>query len=484
MRRPFVSLAAFLLLVLTVPLPAQTPPPQPPPDVQPQPQPETEEEAPPAEQVPEPQPPVAEPPVLEPEPEPEPEPVPAEEAATTPPAVPPVLSDAASSSYERRESLPDINIYAPEMQMSIRLRRLIRNALFEGQIDYEFVEGDISTFLRYKYYARTFTYRLGVFDTIEFPEIGGDSEEEFERTRGALILVGFPRDYDERWFWLLQGDNTTFGNLRNVDNKKKNFYTKVAYQFGTHFDERLNSIAGESRGRITPVLTAFRDIGPQRSSYAVALTQTFNTQGGELIIDDDTIEYDIGNYRYTKLEMEGMRRFDVSGSSFIFSRAHLGAFAGYDDYPNRILQPEAERYSIPRHELFRLGGREALRAVGESDDSIGTHELHLTNEYFQPIFRNRNYRLGPVRASNMYGIFYLGTGVVGFGADTITNTDDWVVDAGVGFESSLTASNWDILLSVLWAKTLKAPECLPEENTIECRDLAGSKFRFSVRTSR
>ena len=66
-------------------------------------------------------------------------------------------------------------------------------------------------------------------------------------------------------------------------------------------------------------------------------------------------------------------------------------FAGYDEYKNRLDRPEPERFSVPRYELFRLGGREALRAIGEDDDSIGTHEIHITNEYFRPIFRNRDF---------------------------------------------------------------------------------------------
>ena len=110
-------------------------------------------------------------------------------------------------------------------------------------------------------------------------------------TSRGLLLVGVPKDYDERYFWLVQGDNISFGDLRNVDNRRKNFYTKVAYQYGTQFDERLNGIVGESRGRITPVLTAFRDIGPQRSSYAVALTQTFNVTGGDLDLELEGLEH-------------------------------------------------------------------------------------------------------------------------------------------------------------------------------------------------
>ena len=178
---------------------------------------------------------------------PEPAPAPAPAPATAPapaPAPPPTLSSAASSAYDRRDSLPAVNVYLPEGQASVRLRKLIKNVLFESQIDYRFVNGAISTFLRYKYYATNFTYRLGIFDQIDFRRTSGD----FERVRGGLLLFEVPRDFDNRYYWLVQDDRLTFGNIENPDNRKNNIYTKVGYQFGTQFDERMNSIVGESRG--------------------------------------------------------------------------------------------------------------------------------------------------------------------------------------------------------------------------------------------
>src|SRR5262249_34652695 len=156
----------------------------------------------------------------------------------------------------------------------IRLRKLIRNVLFESQIDYKFVSGNIATFLRYKYYAHGFTYKLGVFDTIAFGQIGSTKSEDFERVRGGLLLFTFPHDYNHRYFALLQDDRLTFGDVTRVDNRKNNIYTKFGYQYGTEFDEHLNAIVGESRGRIVPVLTAFRELGPQKFSFAAALTES------------------------------------------------------------------------------------------------------------------------------------------------------------------------------------------------------------------
>ena len=379
-----------------------------------------------------------------------------------PASTPPILSD--SGGYERRDTLPNLNVYLPEGSASVRLRKLIRNVLFESQINYKFVTGDISTFLRYKYYARDFTYRIGVFDEINFQDLGKSSSNpktsEFTRVRGGLLLFGFPRDYNKRYFWLLQDDRLTFGNSTNVDNKKNNIYTKVGYQFGTQFDERMNAIVGESRGRITPVLTAFRDIGPQKTGLAAAITESLRVSTGD--------------YKYTKLEAEGLRRTDLTATSFIFSRLHFGAFFGQDrvsEARNPALL-EIERYSIPLYEMFKLGGREALKGVKDTA-SQGTHELHLTNELFVPVFRNRDFRVWQLHWNTMYGIGYLGAGTVGFKYNQLVKSDAAVVDAGLGSEMAITVRDFDVLLSVVYARTVKAPA-----------ELKGSKVRFFIRTVR
>lgn len=410
-----------------------------------------------------------------------------------PPTIPPVtsttpgvLSDAASSAYERRESLPSVNIYLPEGQASVRLRKLIRNVLFESQIDYEFVNGDISTFLRYKYYARNYTYRIGVFDSIEFPDVGSSSDKEFERVRGGLVLIGIPKDYNNRYFVLLQDDRLTFGDISRPDNKKNNIYTKIGYQFGTQFDERMNAIVGEQRGRITPVLTAFRDIGAQKTGVAAALTQA-----GRIYT---------GDYKYTRIEAEGLHRFDLTATSFIFSRLHVGSFLAREEMEGRDPRcvdfengdpinedldgdgeiEDNERfsswkcYAIPQNELFRLGGREALRSVGSKDAALGTHEVHLTNELFVPVFRNKDHRLGALHWNTLYAIGYVGVGVAGFTTDQITDTNRLVADVGIGTEHAITYRDWDIFLSVLAAYTAVSPEEIGN----------GTKVRFSIRTVR
>jgi len=366
--------------------------------------------------------------------------------AQAPPAEaerPPVLSRAASGAYDRHDIFPSVNIYLPEGQASVRLRKLIRNVLFESQIDYRFVNGDISTFLRYKYYARSYTYKIAVFDAINFPGFG--TSGDFERTRGGLVLFEVPHDYDNRYFTLVEDDRLTFGDITNPDNRKNNIYTKLGYQYGTEFDEHLNAIVGESRGRIVPVLTAFRDIGPQHSALAAAVTAAAKVS--------------TGGYSYTKVEAEALHRFDITGTSFVVSRLHFGTF------PTKA--------GIPNYELFRLGGREALRSISASNSSVGENEVHLTNEYFVPVFRNRDYATWGLHWNTLYAIGYAGVGSLSNRSADIVKSASTAVDGGIGTEAALTIRDFEVLLSALFAHTFRAPG-----------GLGGNKFIFSVRTIR
>jgi hypothetical protein len=424
--RPIAVIFAVILAAATVfaqePPPPQTPTPPPPTQTTP---PKT---------TPPPVPtPAVEPPALEPL-----TPVPPAATQPTPP-----LSTVAASGYDRRDVLP--NIYLADGRASIRLRKLIKNVLFESQIDYKFVTGDISTFLRYKYYAQNFTYKIGVFDSISFGAIGSH-QDEFERTRGGLLLLAFPRDYNHRYFTLLEDDRLTFGDVTRVDNRKNNIYTKLGYQYGTEFDETLNSIVGESRGRLVPVLTVFRELGPQKFSFAAAVTQ-----GGKV---------STGDYKYTKLESEAIRRWDVSSTSFVVTRAHIGTFPAKKFLCKKTpdVRP-VECYSIPGYEMFTLGGREALRSLSTANGvSDGTNEFHVTNEYFVPVFRNRDYRYRALHFNTAYAIAYTGFGNAAFEYRDVFKTRDFAVDAGLGTEMQITVRDFEVLVSILYAHTIRGPE--------------------------
>ena len=389
---------------------------------------------------------------------------PAPEATSTAAPAPPVpqptppISPITASGYDRRDVLP--NVYLADGRASIRLRKLIKNVLFESQIDYKFVTGDISTFLRYKYYAHNFTYKIGVFDSISFGAIGSHNDE-FERVRGGLLLLEFPRDYNHRYFTLVQDDRLTFGDVTRVDNRKNNIYTKFGYQYGTEFDERLNAIVGESRGRQVPVLTVFRELGPQKFSYAVALTESAKVSTGD--------------YKYTKLETEAIRRWDLTPTQFIVTRGHIGGFLTKDNLcTNNVVTPQIECYSIPGYEMFALGGREALRSISTSNSvSNGTSEFHVTNEYFVPVFRNRDYRFHALHFNTVYAIGYAGFGNVAFATRELFRTRDLAIDAGLGSETALTVRDFEVLVSILYAHTFRAPQ-----------QRKGNKVQFSIHTVR
>ncbi|HUF18808.1 MAG TPA: hypothetical protein VMS12_12260 [Thermoanaerobaculia bacterium] len=393
---------------------------------------------------------------------------PPEVTSVSPPDPAPTPSPARG---ERRDSFPNLNIYLPEGEFDIRLRRLIKNVLFEGQVSYNFVDGDVSTFLRYKYYARNLTYKIGLFDSLEFESID-DTSGDFDRVRGALVQFERPVDYNNRYLLLLQNDRLQFGDVNDPDNNKSNSYAKIAYQFGSPFDERLNALAGESRGRTTPVLTAYRELGPQNTALAIALTQSFEAGG---------------DYRYTKVEAEGLKRWEVGSTTFLVSRVHVGSVISRQDsglVPDIPEDPDQQElfrrasglFLIPRYDLIRIGDRGAMKAI--EGDARGTDSAHMTSELFTPIFRNRDHRTGIFTWTNLYGILYAGVGTVGYRdrvAEALVGYEfgDLLVDAGLGFEVSLFVRDYEVFINCVYARTVSTPQ-----------SLEGDDIRFSVRTAR
>ncbi|PYQ60474.1 MAG: hypothetical protein DMF58_08045, partial [Acidobacteria bacterium] len=100
-------------------------------------------------------------------------------------------------------------------------------------------------------------------------------------------------------------------------------------------------------------------------------------------------------------------------------------------------------------------------------------EFHITNEYFVPVFRNRDYRTYLAHWNTAYAIGYLGAGNVGYSLSDPGRFRNYVVDAGLGTEASITIRDFEVLLSVIYAHTIRAPE-----------DLRGGKVRVSIRTIR
>src|SRR4029077_3064040 len=101
--------------------------------------------------------------------------------------------------------------------------------------------------------------------------------------------------------------------------------------------------------------------------------------------------------------------------------------------------------------MFNLGGSEALRSLETSNSvSSGTDEMDLTNEYFVPVFRNRDFRYRALHFNPDYGIAYAGVGNVAFAYNDLFRTRNFAVDAGLGTEMALTVFDFEVLVSVLF----------------------------------
>ena len=342
---------------------------------------------------------------------------------------------------ERGGIFPRVNIYLPEGRADIRLLKPIRNSLFENQIAYNFVSGDISAFLRYKYYGRSGTSTLSFFDSIEFEELEQFSND-FTRTRGVLYLHRRPIDFYNRLYFLAEVDRLTFSQPDiHPDANRTNTYIKVGYQYGTPSDDRSNAVVGEARDRLFDLYTAYREIGPRGRGLALAATYGFDYAGGD--------------YRYVKTELEALQAIAFPRKQRLVLRLHGGFFP----YKVRVVpegvpvDPErATPFLVPRYELFKLNGREELK--GYRGAERGPYQTHLTAEYVVPVYTERPRRFIGLDWNSLYAVLYSGTGNIGDSTSIYGELSDYRVDVGAGIESAISYRKYRAFLGALLAKTV------------------------------
>lgn len=346
--------------------------------------------------------------------------------------------------------LPDLDFYFPEGELDFRLSGLIEGAFYEGQLRYNFVDGDIRAFVRYRYYGERRIHQLSLFDTVEFEAIekGG---EDFERVRGGLYLAQWPHGYHRRSFFLAEVDRLTSNKEEfQFTTNRTNTFIRIGHQIGTPDDERSNSIVGESRARIERLFTPHKLIGPYGAGLTAALTWGID---------------DLGDFDYSKFEFEALKRFDLGRSNFLVSRLHGGTFLHKRLARDEAGISEADRYAIPRFELFRLDGRDNLRGVDQR--LRGTEELHTTVEYFLPWFLEDSRRALKLDWNNWYWVGYAGVGAIGFDREIFSDTGNYVPDAGLGFQASASLKDYQLFVSAVLAHAL--------------HDVGGFKARLSLK---
>ncbi len=336
--------------------------------------------------------------------------------------------------------LPRLDVFFPEGELDLRASRLADKVYFEGQVKYSFVNGDITAFLRYRYYGLSRIYQLTGFDAVEFQGVEKLSTE-FERVRGLLFLTEWPLDVQHRSFLLGEVDRITSNKeALRFDNDKTNTFLRLGYQIGTPYDPSLNAIVGERRAQVPRLFTAFRDLGEGDFGVTAAATYGFDFTGGD--------------FSYVKVEAEGLKRVDLPADLFLVGRVHGGSFP----YKRRRqdVPPDAERavrYTIPRQELFRLDGRDNLKGVSER--IRGTEQLYTTLELFVPWFLAEDRRALGLVWDNWYWIFYSGYGATGFETSVYGDPNAWYPDVGIGFESSFRLRKYRFFLSGIVAQALE-----------------------------
>jgi len=425
-RLPLLFVAVPLLL--GVPAWAQQPEPPPPtPPTEPQP-------APPATAAPAPSQPAA---PAAPEPSGEAGSV---EGETEGVEVPP-------RSSEEGGILPRLDVYFPEGDLDLRVNRLINKTFFEGQVKYNFIQGDITAFLRYRYYGFKRTTQLTAFDAIDFDDIDQNVTSDFDRVRGLLTLLQWPHSYNHRTFALFEIDRIStnrgqHGSEFFVRRDGTNTFVRLGYQLGTPDEGRSSAIAGETRARTERLFSAFREFGPGEATLTAAVTYGF--------------PFGFGDFDYVKVELEALKRFDVSTRTFLVGRLRGGTFPHIGKTAPRLLLPDPDPidlFAVPRSEVFRLDGRENLK--GLSDRQRGLEQLLTTWEYFFPWFLESHHRFARLDFQNWYWILYTGIGTIGLDRKVYTDFDTYVPDAGIGFESSFALRKYRFFLSGIVAQALK-----------------------------
>lgn len=356
---------------------------------------------------------------------------------------PPAAAAGEEEAPEGERLVPELNVYFPEGELDIRINRLVKKVFAEGQVKYNFVDGDISAFLRYRYYGYARTYQLSVFDEIEFEDIE-DFSNDFDRVRGILLLTEWPHSFHHRTFLLTELDRISSNKEEFVfDTGRTNLFLRLGYQIGTPNDERSNAIVGENRARVERLFTAFRQIGPGDAGLTGALTW-----GTDL---------EVGDFDYVKLEFSGLKRFELPRGAFLFGRLHGGTFLRKAE--EREIDPDSPlpvtgRFLIPREEFFRLDGRDNLKGLDER--LRGTEEIHNTWEMVYPWFVGQDHEYLKLNWENWYWVLYGGVGTIGFDRDVLTALDDYVADVGVGFEASFRLKDYEFFLSGLVAQAFNA----------------------------
>lgn len=372
---------------------------------------------------------------------------PVEETPTAPPPAEPPTPEPQAPPRPEGGILPRLDVYFPEGELDLRVNRLINKTFFEGQVKYNFIDGDITAFLRYRYYGYRRTTQFTVFDAIEFDEIDEDVTEDFDRVRGTLLLLQWPYNYNHRTFALAEIDGISSnrrerGSQFFVRRDRTNTFLRLGYQLGTPDEGRSSAIAGETRARTERLFSAFREFGPGDSTLTAAVTYGF--------------DFGIGDFEYVKMEFEAVKRFDVSARTFLIGRLRGGTFPHYGRVDANALLPnpdEIDFYALPRSEALRLDGRENLK--GLSDRRHGIEQLLTTWEYFFPWFLESHRSFLRLDFQNWYWILYTGIGTIGFDREVYTDFDSYVPDAGIGFESSFQLRKYRVFLSGIVAQALK-----------------------------
>ena len=312
----------------------------------------------------------------------------------------------------RTASCPGSTSTSPKGDLDLRVNRLINKTFFEGQVKYNFINGDITAFLRYRYYGYKRTTQFTVFDAIEFDDIDEDVLRATSTACAEPCCCCSGRTATtSRTFGLVEIDriSTNKGERGSdflVRRDRTNTFVRLGYQVGTPGRGRGRA---PSRARPGPAPSG---CSPPSASSGPATPRFTGRAHLRLRAGDRGLRL-----RQVRVRgPEAVRR--QRAGTFLVGRLHGGTFPYSatrirDDPPPTPTRSTSSPSPDPRSS----GSTAARTSRGSANAGAAPRNFSPPGSIFFPGSSRRHHQFLRLDWQNWYWIFYTGLGTIGFDRD-------------------------------------------------------------------
>ena len=344
--------------------------------------------------------------------------------------------------------LPRLDIYFPEGDLDLRVNRLINKTFFEGQVKYNFVNGDITRLpalplLRLP--AHDPVHRLRLHRVR--PTSTRTSPSDFDRVRGTLLLIQWPHSYNYRTFVLTEIDR--------ISTNEGERGGRVLRPPRPHQHLRPAGLPDRHAGRGAVERHRRRDPGAHRAAV-LGLPRVRARRCDAHRRRHLRLPLGLGDFDYVKFEFEALKRFDISARTFLVGRLRGGTFPyiGQGGSRDAAAGPRPiDLYAVPA--VRSVPPRRAREPEGAGRPARGLEQLLPPGSTSFPGSSTAIATSCGWTWQNWYWILYTGFGTIGLDRNVYSDFGSYIPDAGIGFESSFRLRKYRFFLSGIVAQALK-----------------------------